>query len=312
MKNIYIFIAAALIFFMLLLPLLSLKEPEKPQQSIQKNEQLAEPSFAVLNTKTGEINEVSAEEYIFGVVAAEMPAIYEKEALKAQAVAAHTYALYKKEKNAAEPYDITNDFSIDQAFITRTEAIEKWGSNAAEYENKINNAVREVAGQYLTYGGKPILALYHAISGGKTESCANVFGNELPYLCVIDSAGDLLNPEYCTVQAISPQDFKSILEGRVAFLGEPREWITNVQYRENGYVESITVCGTEISGREIRSLFSLRSANFDVAFGENFDFTVRGYGHGVGLSQSGANYMAQQSMSYIEILNWYYPGCTLK
>ena len=156
------------------------------------------------------------------------------------------------------------------------------------------------------------MALYHAISGGKTESCEAVFGNSLPYLCGVDSSGDILNPDYQKTQSFTPEQFSTALKEVVELSGEPINWITEVKTQENGYIESVTVGGVTVKGTEIRKLLGLRSANFDVAFGQNFDFTVRGYGHGVGLSQSGADYLAKQGKTAEEIINWYYPGCTIK
>ncbi len=313
MKNIYFIIAVALIFFMLIIPLLTLTLNQKtdltPQTPIT-NTQIKE--FLVKDTQTGEITNVAVSDYIYGVVAAEMPAEYESEALKAQAIAAYTYAVFKSQKNSAEGYHITNDYKVDQAFITKQEAREKWQDKADFYEQKIVAAVNAVGGKYIDYNGEPILALYHAISGGKTESCEAVFGNSLPYLCGVDSSGDVLNPDYQKTQSFTPEQFSSALKESVELSGEPINWITEVKTQENGYIQSVTVGGVTIKGTEIRKLLGLRSANFDVAFGENFDFTVRGYGHGVGLSQSGANYLAKQGKTAEEIINWYYPGCTIK
>lgn len=313
MKNIYFIIAVALIFFMLIIPLLTLTVNQKtdsvPQTPIT-NTQIKE--FLVKDTQTGEITNVAVSDYIYGVVAAEMPAEYESEALKAQAIAAYTYAVFKSQKNSAEGYNITNDYRVDQAFITKQEARAKWQDKADFYEQKIMSAVNAVSGKYIDYNGEPILALYHAISGGKTESCESVFGNSLPYLCGVDSSGDILNPDYQKTQSFTPEQFSSALKETVELSGEPINWITEVKPQENGYIQSVTVGGVTIKGTEIRKLLGLRSANFDVAFGENFDFTVRGYGHGVGLSQSGADYLAKQGKTAEEIINWYYPGCTIK
>ncbi|MBQ6816445.1 MAG: stage II sporulation protein D [Clostridia bacterium] len=313
MKNIYFIIAVALIFFMLIIPLLTLTVNQKNNPTTQNpiiNTNVKE--FLVKDTQTGEIKNVPVSDYIFGVVAAEMPAEYESEALKAQAIAAYTYAVFKSQKNSVQGYHITNDYKVDQAFITKQEAREKWGDKADFYEQKITAAVNSVSGKYIDYNGQPILALYHAISGGKTESCEAVFGNSLPYLCGVDSSGDILNPDYQKTQSFTPEQFSTALKEVVELSGEPINWITEVKTQENGYIESVTVGGVTVKGTEIRKLLGLRSANFDVAFGQNFDFTVRGYGHGVGLSQSGADYLAKQGKTAEEIINWYYPGCTIK
>ncbi len=320
MKNIYVIIAVTLIFFMLLLPLLSLKAKDseksiltggKLSDSIQTNIDNT-AKIKVLKSESNTVEEIAFSDYILGVVAAEMPASYSDEALKAQAVAAYTYALYQKNTNADKEYDITDSSATNQRYITLSEAREKWGKNADLYEKKIKNALASVEGEYISYGGKPILALYHAISAGKTESCKSVFGQDLPYLIVRDSIGDLLNSDYTSKVSLSEQEFTAKIKEKVETSGDASGWISEVKHRPNGYVEDVTICGKTLTGAEIRNIFSLRSANFDVSCSNGeFTFTVRGYGHGVGLSQSGAQYMAQQGGTYKEILLWYYPNCEI-
>ena len=317
MKNIYVILAALLILFMLFLPLIALGgkqtqdlPPIEPTHDTQTQEN-NESTITVLNSETGENTKMNISDYIFGVVSAEMPAEYSEEALKAQAVAAYTYALYNKKENADKPYDITDSPNTDQHYISYEKACEKWGENAPKYSEKIKNAVKSVEGEYISFSGEPILALYHAISGGKTEDIADVFGVSLPYLVSSDSIGDLLENDYQTSVSLTPQQFSALLEDKVTLSGEAKNWVSDVKHRDNGYVKSVTICGKEFKGTEIRSIFSLRSANFDINFDGSFNFTVRGYGHGVGLSQSGAEYMAKQGGTYKEILMWYYKNCEI-
>lgn len=313
MKNIYVIIAALLILFMLFLPLISLggKQTENlPETEPQLGSE--EETITVLNSETGENMVLKMSDYIFGVVAAEMPAEYSEEALKTQAVAAYTYALYKCKENADKPYDITDSYLSDQHYITLQQAQEKWGEEAQKHTEKIKNAVKSVEGEYISFSGEPILALYHAISGGKTENAIDVFSISLPYLVSTDSIGDLLEDEYLSTLSLSSQQFSELLKDKLTLSSNPKEWVTDIKHRDNGYVGSVTICGKEFSGTEIRSIFSLRSANFDLNFdGTNFNFTVRGYGHGVGLSQTGAEYMAKQGGTYREILGWYYKNCEI-
>ena len=317
MKNIYVIISLILIFFMLLLPLLSLKKAEGPsgeQGSVTVSGELEQKNaqISVYISESGKIEKMDVGEYIFGVVAAEMPALYNEEALKAQAVAAYTYALYRAETNKDKEYDITDSPSSDQCFITAEKAREKWGEKAAEYEEKIMGAVSAVAGEYLSYNGKPALALYHAISGGKTENSSSVFGQELPYLVSKESIGDLTANGYSSSAEFTITEFKERLKESVSFSKSEGEWIEAVNKSENGYVKSVSICGKSLSGVEIRELFALRSANFDLEYkNEKFVFSVRGYGHGVGMSQAGANFMAAQGNTYKEILLWYYSGCEI-
>ncbi len=317
MKNLLPYLCAALILNMLLLPLISVKGEEpvkKPENTVQTAAPLkVQPGFKVKNTETGEISEYSAADYVFGVVAGEMPAAYESEALKAQAVAAYTYALYKKDVNKNEDYDITNNSSLDQVFITRQKARSNWGDNADKYETKIDEAVKAVQNQIITYNGAPIMAVYHAISAGKTESAENVWGKAIPYLVPAESIGDLLAGNYLSEVSFTPEEFKQKTAEKLTLSGNAEKYITDIKRSESGTVLTLKICGTGISGKELKGLLGLKSANFDVTYKSGkLTFTVRGFGHGVGMSQYGANYMAKQGSSYTDILAHYYKGCSLK
>lgn len=317
MKNIYVIISLILIFFMLLLPLLSLKgeeSTEKEENAVITFGGLEDESaqVSVLMSDTQKIEKMDINDYIFGVVAAEMPALYEKEALKAQAVAAYTYALHRAQQNSDKPYDITDSPATDQCYISKEKAQEKWGENAAEYEEKIKGAISEVEGEYIAYNKKPILALYHAISGGKTESCKAVFGQDLPYLTVCDSIGDLTAKGYLQTVEFTAAELKEKLANKVSLSSDEGEWIGEIKHRDNGYTESIKICGKSLTGTELRAALSLRSANFDAEYKNGkFVFTTRGYGHGVGMSQAGAQHLAKQGGTYKEILLWYYKDCEI-
>ncbi len=317
MKNIYVIISLILIFFMLLLPLLSLKGEEstgKEENAVITFGGLEDESakVSVMMSDTQKIEKMDINDYIFGVVAAEMPALYEKEALKAQAVAAYTYTLNRAQQNSDKPYDITDSPATDQCYISKEKAQEKWGENAAEYEEKIKGAISEVEGEYIAYNKKPILALYHAISGGKTESCKAVFGQDLPYLTVCDSIGDLTAKGYLQTVEFTAAELKEKLANKVSLSSNEGEWIGEIKHRDNGYTESIKICGKSLTGTELRAALSLRSANFDAEYKNGkFVFTTRGYGHGVGMSQAGAQHLAKQGGTYKEILLWYYKDCEI-
>lgn len=167
------------------------------------------------------LTEISADDYIFGVVAAEMPALYETEALKAQAVAAYTFACVKKAENAGKSYDLTSDPAVDQSFITREKAKEKWGDKADEYSAKIENAVKSVKDYMITCGGTPILAVYHAISSGKTEDCKEVWGKDIPYLKPVSSEGDKLAPSYLSSAEFTAEVLKQKLSEDIDFTAIP-------------------------------------------------------------------------------------------
>lgn len=306
--------------FMFILPLGVMKKPETAQAAATVTSEviLQEGSyntdtFRILEKDSGTVTEMTAEEYIFGVLAAEMPALYDEEALKAQAVASYTFACYRRGENADKDYDLTTDFGTDQSFITEEEAREKWGEKADEYCDKLKGVVKEVENLAITYDGKPILAVYHALSSGKTEDCKNVWGKDYPYLRAVASPGDSLASNYIKKAVFSADEVKDKLSKMVKLSGEPQGYFGKTERTASGTVKSIEVCGADLSGAEIRSAFSLRSSNFEILYKDDeFTFTVYGYGHGVGMSQYGADYMAKQGSDFKEILLHYYSGCKVE
>ncbi len=261
----------------------------------------------------GMVTEYSVKDYIFGVVAAEMPMLYHDEALKAQAVAAYTFVCYKINSATDQSFAIPADPETAQAFIPRESAREKWGDKADEYTSRLDKCIAEVSGDILIYDGKPILAAYHAISPGTTNTCLDVWGKDLPYLQSRDSFGDKLASGYLSEAVFSAEELTEKLKGVSAAEGEAQGYFGKPVTNSNGYVKSISYCGKEVSGSQISKALELRSACFDVTFTEGkFTFKVKGYGHGVGLSQTGADYMAKQGSSYKEILEHYYKGAALQ
>ena len=316
MKGIYTIAIIILFLAMVLLPLISMKQtvlPTLPPTESNSGSQSSE-KLRVLDVKTDKISEMPIRDYVIGVVSAEMAAEYEIEALKAQAVVAYTYAMYKKEHRKGEEYDVTDTSAKDQAFLSVEEARERFGENYQKYNDKISAAVDSVTGKKITYQGKVILACCHSISGGKTESAELLWGGSYPYLQPVESAGDLLNPKYLSEVTITKEDFKSAFkEQKIEFTDDTDEWIADINRSSSGYVLSLKLCGTELKGSSFRSALKLRSSNFDVEVTEDsFKFSVRGYGHGAGMSQYGAQYMAQQGSTYEEILKWYYTGCVVE
>ncbi len=304
MKNIFVYILVLLFLSMLFIPFISLKTPSTTEETKEK-------TIRVLITEENKVECLKITDYIFGVVAAEMPAEYSEEALKAQAVAAYTYALYKQKENANKDYDITDSPDTAQHYITKEKAKEKWGEKADFYIEKLEGCVEKVAGEYVAYNSEPILALYYAISAGKTENVKDVFGIDLPYLVSVESSFDTEANGYQSTLELTPEEFAEAIKNEVELSGEPENWLGEIKERENGYVETIKIGEKEFKGTEIRKIFSLRSANFDIAFSDKFKFTVFGYGHGVGLSQTGAEGLAKQGKTYKEILNHYYINCEI-
>ena len=304
---------------MLLLPLCVF---EAAEQTV-KTEAKSPPSTEVLSlpeetekfkvSDGGKVSELTAEEYILGVVAAEMPALYEEEALKAQAVAAYTFAVKRREENKDKDYDITSDYNIDQSYISRDKLKEKWGSNAEQYIEKIEAAVNETKGIIITYNGEPITAVYHAVSSGITEDAKNVWGKEIPYLKSVKSEGDKLADNYISTASFTEAELKEKLKGSVDLSGKPENYFKNPKKTAAGTVTEISVCGNTVSGFTLQKLLGLKSASYTVKYEKNkFTFTVCGYGHGVGMSQNGANYMAKNGSDYKEILNHYYKDCKIE
>lgn len=315
------FIALIVIFSMLVIPLSSLSKAQsialptaKPQADVAYENQSQDMGFEKIRVlKDGAVTEVTAKDYIFGVVAAEMPALYESEALKAQAVAAYTFACYRIQNNTNTEYDISADPETAQCFITREEASARWGDKADEYAKKIDDCIAAVQGELLVYEKKPIFAAYHAISSGKTNSCLDVWGNDLPYLKSVISAGDSLADKFLSEVAFTADELAEKLKSIATPEGEPQNYFTDVKTTDNGYVKNLTFCGKQVSGSQISEILDLRSANFEISFADGkFTFSVKGYGHGVGMSQTGADYMAKQGSNYREILLHYYNGATLE
>lgn len=293
------------------LPTLSNASAYKPTEIPAKNIKIE--TFKVYSHQSGEISEISSKDYIFGVLAAEMPALYEEEALKAQAVAAYTFACYRRETNKEKQYDITTDFSVDQAFITEDAAREKWGENADTYIEKLRKIVKETSGEVITHNGNLALSVYHSVSSGRTESAEDVWGSKIEYLVPVESSADRLADNYLKTLTFSAEEFRQKLSHLCEFSGEVNDWLGKSVCSDSGMVKSIEICKKSLLGGEIRKALDLPSANFEISLvKDTFSITSRGYGHGVGMSQYGANALAKQGSNYKEILNWYYKGCEVQ
>lgn len=263
----------------------------------------------------GAVQEMSMSEYLWGVVAAEMPASFELEALKAQSVAGRTYTLWKTEHNSAHPQaDICTDHTCCQAWIGKEQAAENWGEHAEQFERKIASAVARTDGMVICWEGMPIQAVYHSSSDGSTEDAVAVWGSTVPYLLGVDTPEGEEVPNYRTTIALTKEEVAAALEGFGCDLsGDPSTWFQAFLYTQRGAVSSAQVGGVMIGGGALRSALGLRSASFEVSYAEElFTFRVTGYGHGVGMSQYGANALAKEGKSWEEIVGWYYTGVTLE
>ena len=262
----------------------------------------------VKDEKTGIINEVPFEDYIKGVVAGEMPATFELEALKAQAVASRSYAMYQMTATKDREYDVLNT-TANQVYLTDQELKENWKEEYPEKINKIKEAINETSGEYLTYEGKVINAMFFSTSVGATENSEEVFVSALPYLRSVDSKWDEASPAYTDTYTFTLEEFYKKL---------------NLQYNQTltievtsktstGRTRTLKINGTEINGRDLATKLNLRSNYFDIVQNENnVTITTKGFGHGVGMSQYGANGMAKEGYKYDQILKHYYQNTEIK
>ena len=282
----------------------------------------APQGFRILDASTGQVEEVAAADFVRGAVAAEMPALYHPEALKAQAVAAYTYAVFQalRQREHPDPALQGADFSADpanlQVWMTREAAEDFYGEQFALCWSRVCRAADEAGRYLLLWQGEPIAAAYHAISAGKTEDAAYIWpGEPLPCLRAVESEGDLLAAGYESSLTLSSGELAQRLTAALPGLTLPEnraEWLTLLEHSPSGYVTRVQVGDQTLSGQDLRFLLGLRSGHFQVAEQNGvFTFTVQGYGHGAGLSQNGADYMARQGASFDEILLHYYPGATL-
>lgn len=287
--------------------------------------------FYVVENK---VVEISLEDYVVGVVASEMPAAFSEEALKAQAVAARTFVLSKTKEFGgsgcpkhpdAGQHDVCSDVHC-QRYVSKDEQFKEWNSKSStEYWNKITKAVQETKGMVLTYNGELIKDIkYHAASGGKTESSKEVFGYSEPYLVSVEGPSEDETPYFEKQVKKSNSEFIKIikeLDKQKLKKGEPAIKFTNaalasqikvLERTEGDRVKTIKIADKKFTGVELRVAFELKSADFKISVNnKEVIFTVNGYGHGVGMSQWGANEMAKSGKKYDEILKHYYVGINI-
>ena len=319
---------SALLTLLPLIPVLLLHPqeetlPEEPEISTTQPETVEKQAGAVCyyvyRTADGEILAIPVKDYILGAVAAEMPLSFEPEALKAQAVAAHTYAerqrLAAAGREELHGADFSDDPSQFQAFLTEDELRKRWGTQFDMNYRRLSTLIDEVVEKVLTYEDEPIIAAFHAMSTGRTESAANVWGHDIAYLQPVDSSADKEAPQYEETLEFSPDETGDRLTGAhpsLRLTGEPESWFGEPTVSEAGTVLSVPVGDGLFTGQELRQAFGLRSAAFTVRYEKNrFVFTTHGFGHDVGMSQYGANAMALSGADYTEILAHYYPGAVL-
>ena len=257
------------------------------------------------DSESNEIKDIDLEEYLIGVLAGEMPASFEIEALKAQAIAARSYALYKMNTTTAD-YDILSDIT-NQVYITTSDMQEKWGKNYDYYYNKIKKAVDATKDLVMTYNGEIISAYYFSMSNGYTEDVASVFGESKEYLVSVNSSWDKTLKNFTVTTTFSKDDFCNKLSIDCSNIT-----INKINRSETNRVDNIEVNNKTFKGTEFRTLLGLRSTDFQIDIADDVTITTNGYGHGVGMSQYGANEMAKMGKTYEEILKYYYKNIEIE
>lgn len=285
-------------------------------ESLQDESNDESVKIKVYNPETEEVVQTDFEDYIKGVVGAEMPALFPEEALKAQAVAARTYAVKKMSESKQEENLEKIPYEIGQAYMTKEELRQKWGSKFDEYYKKVSDAVDSTKDEIMVYQEEPILAVFHSTSAGKTENAENVWRQELPYLKSVDSSQDENAPDFQTEVSIPVSTVISKLQAKFSDLILTQASLISqmqiVERTEAGYIKKIQVGNKMLTGLEVREALGLRSSDFTVKqIGDTMTFITKGYGHGAGMSQYGANFMAQEGKNYEEILKHYYSGISI-
>lgn len=257
--------------------------------------------------KDNKVENINLEDYLVGVVAAEMPASFDMEALKAQAVASRSYALFKRERSKSKNYDVTAD-TRTQAYISSDAMKRKWGNSYQKYYDRVSKAVNDTKGEVATYNGKIAETLFSAISGGATQDAVDVWGSNISYLVAVESKYDNENIKgFKSTKTISKSEVIKNLGLSCSNLK-----IDYVKRNDSNYVTKISLCGKEFTGEGIRCKLGLKSSMFDISVNNEVTITTYGYGHGVGMSQYGAQGYAEHGYTYIDILKHYYKNVEIK
>ena len=262
-------------------------------------------TVTVIIPETGESKVMREADYLCGIVASQMPAEYDDEAIKAQTVVSYTLLKYRRLHGIP---------AEEQSFISQKQMKQKWGKEYAGQYSRIKRLVDQVYGECLTYDGEPILAAYCEASCGVTECGRNIWEGEFPYLVSVESREDICSENYRSTVRLSESEFSAICREKLGIVSEKaaQDWLGECVRSDSGYVMSYRLCGKSFSGQRLRNAFGLRSACFTLKYKDReFVFDVRGSGHGAGMSQFGANLMALNGKNYREILAHYYRGTQL-
>lgn len=296
-------------------------ENQQSQQD-KENEQNYQYSkygtITLLHKKTGNTEQVNIDDYLCNVVSAEMPADFEIEALKAQVIVARTYTIYKILNKKHENADICDDSTCCQAWISKEDRLARWEESKRENNwQKINDCINSTKGKIITYNNQPINAFFHSNSGGVTEIPVNVWGGTgYPYLQSVETSGEDAYNQYASEVTFTQEELINKLKQKYSDISidfSNENEIKILEYTESTRVKTVKFGNHEISGVEARTLLGLKSTNFEITKdGDNIKFSVKGYGHGVGMSQTGADSMAKQGSTAEDIIKHFYAGVEIK
>ena len=289
---------------------------EKKDENVEQYNYKEFNKIKLLHKKDKKIEEIPLDEYLLGVVSAEMPANFEQEALNAQALVARTYTIYsiKRNKNKHEGADICDSSTCCQAWISKEDRLARWNEDVREeYWNKIVKAVNTTKGKVITYNGDVIDAFFHSNSGGITEIPVNVWGGtNFPYLQSVQTSGEEGYSQYSSEVTLTQEELINKIRAKHSDFNidiSQQDSVKILEYTEAGRVKNIQIGNLKLSGVEVRSLLGLKSTNFKIEINNGkVTFIVTGYGHGVGMSQTGADSMAKQGSNYEEIIKHFYTG----
>lgn len=291
-------------------------ESETESESKIKTETEVSDKTCTLRLLNGDtVTTVDEQSYLCGVLLCEMPISFDEQALCAQCVAARTFLRRQMQAGKHENADVCADSACCQAWADEAALKARFGDSYSEANEKALRAVTATQDEVLTYNGALIDATYFSCSGGQTEEALAVWGTDVPYLRSVKSYGEESAPRYHSVVSLTPDELREKLENAslpLTLIGAPEDWLGEISYTAGGGVDTLVIGQTAYRGTQLRTLLGLNSTQFSPAYVDGeFVFDVYGFGHRVGMSQYGAEYMAQQGWSYRRILEYYYSGATL-
>lgn len=304
MKDITLRLAFFALFLMIIPFIVTLCIKEKPKEEYY--------NIRIFESESKKMYDVDIEDYLINVVLSEMPPSFHIDALKAQAISARTYALRKINKNdiVHNGADLCDNPDHCQAMLSIDKLKEKYKDDFSKYYDKVKKAVQETKGEVLKFNGELAVSVFHSCSDGYTENAKDVWGGDYEYLVSVSSEGDYDNKNYISYLEINKDEFIKKIEAHIGSKVDlNKTLISDISKTNGGNVATLKICGETLKGTDIRNIFKLKSSSFKISVDNNqMIFEVYGYGHGVGMSQYGANFMAKNNFKYKDILYHYYPG----